>query len=463
MNIVVLNGSPKGGNSVTMQSVRFLQNRFPDHEFTILNVSERIGKLERDGDEFQEVVNRVWAAQGVLWAFPLYVLLVPAQYKRFIELITEKRVGDVFKDKYAAALTTSIHFFDHTAHWYIRAVSEDLDMKWLGSYSADMYDLAIKQEQERLAKFARQFLDDIEARVPTAKANMAPVHLPPRYSPAKAERQVDQGDKKVVVLTDLEKDWKNLAGMITRFMGSFSRRPELIHLDSLKMKGGCLGRLRCSLDNACQYHDPDRYREVFEKSLKTADILILAGNVKDRYLSSQWKMFFDRAFYNNHVPVFSGRQVGFLISGPLTQLPELRQILESYFQIQGANIVGLVSDECGDGAELDALVSDLAHRAVRLAEMEYVAPPTFPVVGGKKIFRDEVWGRLRFVFQADHEYYRKNGLYDFPHKDFKTRARSTIFMLLTKIPAFRREFQRRIVTEMIKPHRRALGEDKKKE
>ena len=459
MNIAVLNGSPKGDKSVTMQSVHFLRQRFPDHEFNIVNISERIRKIERDGNEFQDVVNSVWAADLVIWAFPLYVLLVPAQYKRFIELITEKKVGDVFRDKYAAALTTSIHFFDHTAHGYIRAVSEDLDMRWLGSYSADMYDLVHKEEQERLFKFAGQLLEDVEKQVPVVRINMTPVHMPPDYSSAPLENRLELNGKKVVILTDLEKDSKNLTGMVKRFAGSLSSKPELIHLDSLGMKSGCIGCLSCTMDNSCRFEKADKYVEVFEKSLKTADLLILAGSIKDRYLSSKWKMFFDRAFYNNHVPVFGGKQVGFLIAGPLNQLPELRQILEGYFQLQGGNVAGFVSDECGDGEELDSLVTDLARKMIRASKLDYVAPPTFPVVGGQKLFRDEVWGRLRFVFQADHRYYAKNGLYDFPQKDWKTRLRSAIFMLLTKIPRFKREFQKRMKDETIKPHQQALKDN----
>jgi len=45
-------------------------------------------------------------------------------------------------------------------------------------------------------------------------------------------------------------------------------------------------------------------------------------------------------------------------------------------------------------------------------------------IGGIKIFRDAIYGRLRFPFQADHKFYKENGLYNFPQKDknqgFKT-------------------------------------------
>ena len=95
MKIVVLNGSPKGNNSVTMQYVHFLQPRFPETEFRIFDVALKIKKLENDDRALQEVIANVADADAVLWAFPLYFLLVCSQYKRFIELIFEKNAVSV--------------------------------------------------------------------------------------------------------------------------------------------------------------------------------------------------------------------------------------------------------------------------------------------------------------------------------------------------------------------------------
>lgn len=90
MKIAVLNGSPKGDVSVTMQYVNYLQKEFTHHDFVIHNTAQRIRKLEKDGKAFQEVMDDVKSADIVLWAFPLYYCLVCSQYKRFIELIFER-------------------------------------------------------------------------------------------------------------------------------------------------------------------------------------------------------------------------------------------------------------------------------------------------------------------------------------------------------------------------------------
>lgn len=112
MKIVVLNGSPKGMTSVTIQYVRFLAKTYPEHDFKILHVSRDLRRLEDDAGAFDGVVRAVEGADGVIWAFPLYYLLVHAHYKRFIELVFERGAGEAFRGKHAAALSTSIRFFD---------------------------------------------------------------------------------------------------------------------------------------------------------------------------------------------------------------------------------------------------------------------------------------------------------------------------------------------------------------
>ena len=42
MHILVLNGSPKGKDSVTLQTVNYLQILNPGHSFEILHVGQRI-------------------------------------------------------------------------------------------------------------------------------------------------------------------------------------------------------------------------------------------------------------------------------------------------------------------------------------------------------------------------------------------------------------------------------------
>jgi multimeric flavodoxin WrbA len=457
MKIAVLNGSPKGDLSVTLQYARYIQKKFPQHELKVFNISQTIRHLESDEKAFQKAIDEVRVSDGVLWAFPLYFLMVPSQYKRFIELIWERGAQDAFKDKYTAVLSTSIHFFDHIAHNYVNAVCDDLGMKYVGSFSADMYDLLREKQRARLLPFAGHFFEAIEKRAPTSRNFKPLTHSKFEYAPGSAGQKVNAGNKKVLILTDGRGSETNLNRMIDRFRQSFSSEVEVVNLHDVDIKGGCLGCIQCGYDNTCVYQGKDGYIEFFNTKVKPADILVIAGTIKDRYLSSRWKMFFDRSFFNGHTPKWSGKQVGFIISGPLRQIPNLRQLLEAHAELGQANAVDFVTDEYEDSAQVDALLQGLAERLIRYADEDYVKPRTFLAVGGTKIFRDDIWGRLRFPFLADHRFYQKHGMYDFPQKDYRARAISALMILLTRVPPIRKDiYTKRIKTEMVKPFQKVV-------
>jgi multimeric flavodoxin WrbA len=392
----------------------------------------------------------------VLWSFPLYFLLVHSHYKRFIELVFERGAGDAFRKKHAASLSTSIHFFDHTAHNYINAICDDLDMRYVGAFSPHYHDITKEKERERLLLFARHFFRAIETDAPTQKT-FAPLRSSGfEYRPGPSPVPVPVRDKKIVILTDCEKGHVNLERMVEKVRQSFSGQAEVVNIHDVDVKGGCLGCIQCGFDGRCAYGSGDGFIEFFNTKVKTADALVFAGAIKDRYLSSRWKLFFDRSFFNTHMPVLMGKQVGFVISGPLRQVPNLREILEGWAEGQQADVVGFVTDECEDSAELDALLQRLAEQLVQFATEGYKKPVSYLSVGGRKIFRDEIWGDLRFVFQADHRFYSRHGVYDFPQRRYKMRATVAIMMLLTKIPRFREEIRRRMKTEMVKPYQKVV-------
>jgi multimeric flavodoxin WrbA len=443
MKIVVLNGSPKGELSITLQYVYFIQKKFPQHEMKVLHVSQKIKQLESNEVAFQEIINEVRSADGILWAFGVFVLAVPSQYMRFIELIYERGEEDAFRNKYAAVLSTSIHFFDHTAHNYMRAVCEDLNMRYVEALSLYIIDMMKESERRNLTIFSENFFKAIERKTATPKLYKPLLFSNFSYSPTAPEQKVDTKGKKVVVLIDAYSSDTNLGKMIERFSQSFSSDIEVIDLNDIDIRSGCLGCMRCGYDNTCV--QKDGFREFYNNRVRTADIIVFAGTVKGRYLSSMWKVFFDRAFFWNHTPSLVGKQLGYIISGPLSQVPNLIQILEaSSTTRQDANHVDIITDEVEDSEELDDLLQYLAECLVRYSQEGFIRTPNFLTVGGQKVFRDDIWGRLRMIWQADHRYYKKHGKYDFPQKDLKMWIFNPVMLLLTKIPKFRKAFYKNI-------------------
>jgi multimeric flavodoxin WrbA len=453
MKICVLNGSPKGRDSVTMQYVRFLELAFPSHTFVIENVGQRIAAIEVHDEEFSRVIASVSSADAVLFATPVYYMLVPAQLKRFIELVFIRNASSAFSEKYAASLTTSIHFFDHTANAYLHAIAEDLGMNWAGSFMAKTDDLLLEKNQEALVLFAGDFFDTA-IRKPALQRTYPPLTSDmPQYRPGPVPLPFDAGEKNVVILSDAAPG-SNLEKMVTRAASCFGRAASIVSLDEADMKGGCLGCCRCAFDNSCVY--TDGFRPFFEETVLSADILILAGSIRDRYLSAKFKQFFDRSFYRGHVPCMTGKQVGFLIEGPFSQCCTLREVLSVYPALQGANLAGIVTDEGPVSANTDARIDAFCDHSLRLLQSGYVAPAGFQVVGGHKIFRDEIWGSMRAVFRADHTYYREHGMYDFPQGDLARRIRTSLLSLFLSIPLVRKKAELQMRQHMIQPFARVF-------
>lgn len=439
MKIIVLNGSPKGDHSITLQYVNFIQKRFPQHELKAVNVSQKIKRIEKDEKTFLEIIDEVRSSDGVLWSFGLWIMAVAAQYMRFIELISERGMEDAFKNKYTAALSTSIHFYDHTAHNYVRSVCEDLNMKYVEGLSLDILDLMKERAREQLVIFAENFFEAIEKKSVTSKLFMPLKFSSFLYQPSTREKRIDTRGQRLVVLTDAYDSDTNVGKMIDRFRQSFSDGVELIDLNDIDIQGACLGCMRCGYDYTCQYKDG--FAEFYNNRVRKADIIVFAGTVKGRYLSSKWKTFYDRAFFWNHTPSLVGKQMAYIISGPLSQNSNLMQILEaSVTARQDANFVDIVTDECENSGEIDAQLQSLAERLIRFSVKGYIKPQNFLGLGGHKIFRDNVWGRLRALWQADHRYYKRHGWYDFPQKDLKIRVITPVLMLLTKIPGIRKRY-----------------------
>jgi hypothetical protein len=80
MKIIVLNRSPKGEHSITLQYSHFIQKKFPQHELKPIYVAQKIKRIEKNKETFQEIIEDIQSSDGVLWSSGLWVLAVSAQY-----------------------------------------------------------------------------------------------------------------------------------------------------------------------------------------------------------------------------------------------------------------------------------------------------------------------------------------------------------------------------------------------
>ncbi|MDD1723809.1 MAG: NAD(P)H-dependent oxidoreductase [Methanospirillum sp.] len=455
MQVCVLNGSPKGEKSITLQYVRFLELAYPAHTFVTCHISKKIAVIEKNREEWDFVCNVIRDADLVLWATPVYVQHVPSQYKRFIELLFERDAGALFAGKYAASISTSVHFFDQKVHEYLQGISEDLGMNWAGSFSAGMNDLMEEKSQLQLAAFGDDILSASCKRRPVLQVYPPVPRMTRSYVPGSLTGPVDTEGKRVLILHDASED-SSLGKMVRQMEGAFSGEVTTCNLDKIGMKGGCLGCVQCAFENQCMY--TDGFSSFWKEQVEPADIIVFAGTIRDRYISARWKEFFDRSFFLGHIPRYTGKQVILLLEGPLAQVPGLRENLSSQFS--GSNLVEIVTDEPEDSGLIDALIGSAAERAVQYAVAGVSRPPMFPSVAGRIVLRDAVWGDLRPIFRADHRYFKSHGLYDFPQYQYRKRISRFFFSLFTSLPPVQKRMKPAMKDHMIQGFARVFSESR---
>jgi len=219
---------------------------------------------------------------------------------RLIELIWEKNLQLWFKEKYTAVITSSIHFYDHTAHNYIRGVCEDLSMYFVDSFSADILSIRNKDDMSALKNFIEDFFSAIKNKRFTSRLFNKLIYNEIEYKPTSESEKISTQNQKVLLLTDRYDPSTNLGKMIDRFRDSFSDKIELLSLTDIDIRGACIGCMRCGYNYECQYNDG--FRDFYNNKVRTADIIVFGGEIKGCYLPSMWKTFYDRAFFWNHTP-----------------------------------------------------------------------------------------------------------------------------------------------------------------
>ncbi len=461
MKVMVLGGSPKGNKSVTMQYIEYLQVRYPQHTFQVEYPAFYLKKFENKTVEFQALMEKIRKADLIIWAFPLYFCLVHSNYKRFIELLFERKAQSYFEGKYTASLSTSIHFFDHAAHNYIHSICDDLKMSYIGRHSPKMDDLTKKSGQQELCSFMELLDWTVKNQVklpiehkPIEHSKGSSLDLP------KTEIKKIQTEKTVLILVDELKG--NIKNMIESFNQFLEAPARVIELSTLKVNH-CLGCLKCGDKNQCVYQDKDDYMSFFKSKVTKADIIVFAGTIRDRYLSSIWQRFFDRSFFNTHQPTLDRKQFAFLISGPISQLDNAKHILTSYTEWQGSQHNGFVSDESNDGDLIVQRMQSLAQRLVYNSDNNIELSKSFLRDGGLKIFRDDIFDHLKIIFRADHRFYKNHKLYDFPQDLWIKRLSMTLIYWITSIPFIKRKMYKTMTTFMLNPFKKTLSQAKKGE
>ena len=408
MNIAIINGSPKGAYSITLQTIRYLERKYLQHSFSVLHAGQKIKTLEKNFSEAKELLEK---SEAIIFSYPVYTFLAPSQLHRFVELL--KASGIDLNGKYATQISTSKHFYDVTAHRYVEENALDLGLRYVRGLSADMEDLLTEQGQRDAEKFFERFLWSCESGIyeaaPAAKEAFKPVPV----SPLPEDGAAKPRGKDILIITDNTDPKSNLSRMIDRFRAKLPTESRVVNISEYPLSGGCLGCFRCAVSEKCVYKDG--FDSFLRENIQTADAIIYAFTVSDHSMGARFKMYDDRNFCNGHRTVTVGMPIGYLGSGPYSRENNLRTVIEARAETGGNFLCGVASDERDPDKQIDALAKSLLFAL----ETGHTAPQNFYGVGGMKIFRDLIY-QMRGMMRADHKFYKKQGIYDFPQKKFFT-------------------------------------------
>lgn len=442
MNILILNGSPKGKNSITVQTALYLQKLHPEHEFNILQVGQQIRKYEQD---FTSALQAISKSELILFVYPVYTFLVPYQLQRFIELMKEHNADT--KNKVASQISTSKHFYDVTAHKFIEENCYDLGLNYLSGLSADMEDLLTEKGQREAQSYFQEMMFKIEHKIFLYKEPLKTEANAP-YS-ASLSNTCKSDKKKVVIVTSCGEKDLNLRNMIEDFKAVLPYTTREINLREFPFSGGCLGCMECAVTGKCVYKDG--FDSFLRNEIQSADAMIYAFSIENHYANSCFKCYDDRQFCNGHRAVTTGMPVGYLISGHYREEANLQMVVEARSEVGGVCLCGVATDE----ADTAKKITDLSKSLCYAFEHVISRPINFYGVGGTKIFRDLIY-LMQGMMKADHKFYKEHGIYDFPQKQKGKIIQMKFIGALMSIPAAQKKMKGKMSQIIVSPYEKII-------
>lgn len=455
MKALVLNGSPKGENSITLQTMRYLEIYYDKLELKVLHVGQKIRSMEQNMDPVLEEMQK---AELLIFAFPVYTFMAPSQLHRFIHLI--KTSGVNFTGKYATVFTTSKHFYDVTAHQYVQDNCQDMGMKFIKGLSADMEDLTTSKGRKEARDFIKfvawSMKEDLYEPFPTKwrKRPLTPATLENMRKIEVSSRTANRTYRPVVLVTDAAPEDTGLLSMIERFCKVMPQKTKVVNIREYPIAGGCLGCMRCAASGKCIYNDG--FDTFLRKEILGGAALVYAFTIRDHSMGERFKMYDDRQFCNGHRTVTMGMPIGYLISGDYERESNLRMVIEARAEVGGNYFAGVANDVKHTDESIDALAARLSY----CIEHAFVQPQNFYGVGGMKIFRDLIF-LMQGMMREDHKFYKAHGQYDFPQKKMGTLLAMYLVGGMMSSEKIQKKIGSKMTEGMLMPYKKVLENTKK--
>ena len=246
MKVLIVNASPKGEYSLTLQHARYLAVHEPGIEWSVSHVGEKLTDIEFDRAWLDGNIAAVEACDAIIWATPVYTMLVPWQLIRFFSLVREAGKEGIFAGKYATIVMSCFHYYDNLAEEWLRGACEDLGMAFVEGLSVDNKDMLRPEFRASMRFFLSEFHRACATRAPVARRSRPLVNAQsPKFVPSRAvatptaaaaagcaaQPALKNTDLRTVLLTDERGKNGNLSPMIEVFLDSYPNAVDVVDIN----------------------------------------------------------------------------------------------------------------------------------------------------------------------------------------------------------------------------------------
>jgi multimeric flavodoxin WrbA len=418
--VLFLCGSPRGKRSASQYTAKYLA-RFLDYDYEFVNVVK--ARLSTDPTEaepaFLELVEKMKAADAVVWTFGAWVLFVPVQLQYLLDKLFAQ--GYNFSGKIAAAVMTSARVHDDFILDRVRFVSEQLGFGYVGDVSAEGNPFFGYVDEEVTE-------DSCHALAGQINRALTDGYVPAQYYPLVERRYLSpthrgpgiavdgppapkSGDKTILVITGnrLAEDPANAA--VVESIRRYSRNDvEVIELQDRQV-GPCVGCYLCDFheDGTCVLKDE---YEAIKQRLHQVDGVVLVGTCASGMVDCHLKAFLDRCWGIGHRPSLKGKH-GFVVAtggGPLEVDAAwcLRTVLNKTGTCCVAALTQSAADASGFAATLRRTVEDLD----RALDEKWQVADRFGVRATAWAFRD-LAAESGMILRADYKFHQEHRMFEY--------------------------------------------------
>ncbi len=409
MKICVLNGSPRGVDSITLKYVEFLEASSDKDIFTYHHVAKNYKAYEISDDELLILIDDIIKSDLVICAFPVYNFLAPYQLMRFFEVLRDHRIGPRIANIHFTWITSSNKIGDSFAHKYMRQLATEMGMRVLDGYSVSSKDMYEAENRKSLLDFWGLVHSMADNNIGGSYPIKVPYRMPYTYFPDFKLIDTPKSDSfDTVIITDVTDENAGLRNLINSFKAFYPNRTREININRFTFENGCIGCMNCIKGDDCPIEDG--FIDFYNNEIEKADAIVFAASMKNAYIMPLWKCYEDRLFTKG-LENLPNKAFAYIISHCNSSTDNIRDVFSAKHDLFGNYNVGFVTDDSKDASIIGDMLQLLAKELDYVLQNRLEPSEKFFGKGLTALIRDYIYANRSYL-KHQHKFAKQHGLYE---------------------------------------------------